>query len=80
LVCIVDDGQWLDKASGQVLSFIGRRLLAEPVAIVCAVRSGEGDTVLAGLPEIQLDGLGDDRSRALLSRHLHGTLDAVVHD
>ncbi|MGH9133473.1 MAG: ATP-binding protein, partial [Ilumatobacteraceae bacterium] len=36
LVCIVDDAQWLDRASEQILGFVARRLLAERVAIVCA--------------------------------------------
>ena len=52
LVCIVDDAQWLDHASAQILGFVARRLLAERIAIVCAARTGVGDDVLAGLPEL----------------------------
>jgi hypothetical protein len=51
LACIVDDAQWLDQASAQILGFVARRLLAERVAVVCAARTGAGDDVLAGLPE-----------------------------
>ena len=35
LVCLVDDAQWLDEASGQVLAFVARRLLAEPI-LMCS--------------------------------------------
>ena len=46
LVCLVDDAQWLDQVSTQVLVFVARRLLAEPVALVFAVR--EPSEALAG--------------------------------
>jgi hypothetical protein len=38
LICLVDDAQWLDSASTQILTFVCRRLLAERVAVVCAAR------------------------------------------
>ena len=50
LACIVDDAQWLDQASEQILAFVARRLLAERIAIVCATRAGVGDDIFAGLP------------------------------
>ena len=78
LVCIVDDAQWLDQVSAQILAFVARRLLAERVAIVCAARTGIGDEVLAGLPELSLGGLGDSDALALLLENLHGPLDAAV--
>ncbi len=78
LVCIVEDGQWLDQGSAQILAFIGRRLLAERIAIVCATRTGIGDGMLSGLPELSIAGLADGDALALLLDSLHGPLDAAV--
>jgi DNA-binding CsgD family transcriptional regulator len=81
LACVVDDAQWLDQASVQVLGFVARRLLAEPVVFVCAARTdARGDAVLAGLPELRLGGLGDQDARALLLDHVQGPLDTAVID
>jgi DNA-binding CsgD family transcriptional regulator len=80
LICIVDDAQWLDHASAQVLGFVARRLLAERVALVGAARTGAGDDVLAGLPELPIRGLGDRDARALLLANVPGPLDAAVVD
>ena len=80
LICIVDDAQWLDHASAQIIGFVGRRLFAEQVALVCAARTGIGDNVLAGLPELSIEGLGDADSRTLLLTHVSGPLDAAVRD
>src|SRR5262245_59485897 len=49
LACIVDDTQWLDQASAQIIGFVARRLLAERVVVVGAARTSIGDGVLAGL-------------------------------
>src|SRR5262249_17721800 len=78
LACIVDDAHWLDEASAQILSFVARRLLAERVVVICAVRVGIGDHVLTGLPELRLAGLGDTDARELLLANVHGPLDAAV--
>jgi DNA-binding CsgD family transcriptional regulator len=79
-LCFVDDAQWLDDASRQVLGFIARRLLAEPVAMVFAVRSPSQDVELAGLPELLLDGLDDEHARGLLETVIPGRLDERVRD
>ena len=80
LACIVDDAQWLDGASAQMLAFVARRLLAERVALVCAARTGIGDGVLAGLPALEIRGLSDGDARPLLLSHVHGPIDAAVTD
>ena len=80
LVCIVDDAHWLDHASAQILGFVARRLLAEPIAVVCAARTGIGDDVLAGLPALPVAPLGDSDARALLLANVPGPLDARVCD
>jgi DNA-binding CsgD family transcriptional regulator len=78
LVCIVDDGQWLDHASAQILGFVARRLLAERMVVVCAARTGAGDDVLAGLPVLPVRPLGDSDARALLLASVPGPIDAAV--
>jgi DNA-binding CsgD family transcriptional regulator len=80
LLCFVDDAQWLDTASGQVLGFVARRLLAESVAIVFAVRDPTDERELAGLPELTLAGLPEEDARALLATVIPGPLDEHVRD
>ena len=46
--------------------------LAEPVALICATRTGQDDDVLAGLPELAVHGLSDRDARALLLSSIHG--------
>jgi AAA ATPase domain len=78
LFCMIDDAQWLDDASAQILTFVARRLLAERIAFVCAVRTGSGDDVLMGLPTLPVTGLADSDARALLLENLPAPLDAAV--
>jgi DNA-binding CsgD family transcriptional regulator len=78
LICVVDDEQWLDRASAQILAFVARRLEAEGVALVFAARA-PSDAV-AGLPELVVEGLRDGDARALLDSVLTGPLDARVRD
>ena len=80
LVCIVDDAQWLDLASAQILGFVARRLLAERVVLVFAARDGVANPALDALPELAINGLGDTEARALLLANVQGPLDAAVLD
>jgi DNA-binding CsgD family transcriptional regulator len=78
LLCLVDDEQWLDHASAQVLGFVARRLGAESVGLVFAARGPGGE--LAGLPELAVEGLPDADAHAVLDAVLTGPLDARVRD
>jgi DNA-binding CsgD family transcriptional regulator len=82
LACVVDDAQWLDQVSAQTLAFVARRLLAERVALVFAVREPALDPggPLPGLPELVVRGLRDGDARALLDSVIHGRLDDRVRD
>jgi DNA-binding CsgD family transcriptional regulator len=78
LVCVVDDEQWLDRASAQALGFVARRLAAEPVGLVFAAAAPSAE--LAGLPELVVEGLREQDARALLDSALAGPVDARVRD
>jgi DNA-binding CsgD family transcriptional regulator len=78
LICLVDDEQWLDRASAQALGFAARRLAADPVGLVFAAR--EPGSELAGLPELEVAGLRDHDARVLLDSALAGPLDTRVRD
>jgi DNA-binding NarL/FixJ family response regulator len=80
LLCLIDDAQWLDGASGQVLGFVARRLLAESVALVFALREPAAERDLAGLPDLALGGLPEEDARALLATVYPGRLDERVRD
>lgn len=78
LLCLVDDEQWLDRTSAQVLAFVARRLEAESVGFVFAARSPSGD--LAGLAQLVVEGLRESDARALLDSVVTGPLDERVRD
>jgi DNA-binding CsgD family transcriptional regulator len=80
LVCLVDDVQWLDRASAQALAFVARRLLAERIAMVFAVREPTDVNELSGLPELVVGGLADGDARSLLASAMPGRLDERVRD
>jgi predicted ATPase len=78
LLCVVDDAQWLDRASALALAFVARRLEAESVAVVFATR--EPSRELRGLPELAIGGLAHGDARALLDSAIHERLDERVRD
>ena len=80
LVCIVDDAQWIDRASVQILAFVARRLLAESIALVFAQREPTDELEFTGLPQMVIAGLGDADARALLESAIRGRLDDRVRD
>jgi DNA-binding CsgD family transcriptional regulator len=78
LIWLIDDEQWLDRASAQALGFVARRLAPNPVALVFAARDPGAE--LAGLPELSIGRLKNNDARALLAAALAGPLDARVRD
>src|SRR4051794_28772065 len=80
VICLIDDAQWLDRASSQVLAFVARRLLAEPVGLVFASRQLDHDDELHGVPAVAVEGLGYDDACALLESVIAGPLDDRVRD
>ncbi|MEU6153624.1 AAA family ATPase [Actinosynnema sp. NPDC047251] len=78
LLCLVDDAQWLDRASARALAFVARRVAAERVAVVFAAR--ECPPELAALPRVGIRPLGERDGRALLAREIRAPLDEQVRD
>jgi DNA-binding CsgD family transcriptional regulator len=78
LVCLVDDVQWLDRSSTQVLAFVARRLAAESVVLVLAKREPSRVEELDGLPSLHVPGLSDAFARKLLDSVITSPLDERV--
>src|SRR3954471_21313311 len=80
LVCVVDEAQWQDRESAQALAFVARRLLAEAVGLVFAVREPSPTPDLDGLPELVVGGLDESDANALLRSVFPGRVDERVSD
>ena len=78
LLCVVEDAQWLDQASAQVLAFVARRLLAESVLMVFGARYSTVE--LTGLPELVVEGLPASDARELLTAAVRWPLDEQVRE
>jgi DNA-binding CsgD family transcriptional regulator len=76
LLVVVDDAQWLDRASALALAFAARRLVAEKVALVFGAR--QRGSQLVRFPELRLGPLGRRDARALLVSVLVAPLDEQV--
>ena len=80
IVWLVDDAQWIDQASMQAIGFVGRRLLAERVAILIATRDVSDENELAGLPELRIGGLNTEDAGRLFDSVVSGPMDPLVRD
>lgn len=80
LLCTVDDAQWLDDTSARTLTFVARRLMAESVAVVFALRDSADDGPFSGMPRLDLGGLPPQHARELLSAAIPGPMDERVRD
>ena len=80
LLCVIDDTQWLDRASAQTLAFVARRIGTEAIGLLFGTRERDAATELVGLPEIIIEGISDADARDLLTAAIPGRLDERVRD
>src|SRR5215472_11013980 len=80
LLCVIDDGQWLDRESARVLGFVARRLYADRVGLIAAVGEPVAPEVFGQLPAITVGSLPDAEARELLASVIDGPLDPQVAD
>ncbi|TDW77458.1 helix-turn-helix transcriptional regulator [Kribbella pratensis] len=78
LLCVIDDAQWLDQASVQTLTFVGRRLFADRIGLVFSLREPVTGPEWRGFPELPVRGLADEHAGSLLDSVVPGRLDAHV--
>ncbi|NKY49521.1 AAA family ATPase [Nocardia vermiculata] len=80
LLCIIDDAHWMDTASASVLTFVARRIAAEPIAMVFATRDQHSTRGLDELPTLVVGGLNNESARELLAADKTLALDLRVRD
>lgn len=78
LLCVVDDAQWLDRASADAIAFVTHRLFAESIGFLFATREPGGG--LSGLPELVVEGLHNGDAQVLLGSVIQWPLDEQVRD
>ena len=74
LVCLIDDAQWLDRASAMTLAFVARRLLADSVMMLFVTR--ERHEYFSDFPELVIEGLDDAHAEQVLSSAVPFVVDA----
>jgi DNA-binding NarL/FixJ family response regulator len=84
LLLAVDDAQWLDRSTINVLAFIARRLKSEPIVLLVASRDLPETPFAEVVPELRVEGLDETASRELLQAHspnlLGETRDRVLRE
>jgi DNA-binding CsgD family transcriptional regulator len=80
LVCLIDDAQWLDRVSAQTVAFVARRLAAERIAVVAAIRQPSDERDFVGLPELTITGLREADAGQLLDSVVKGPMDPRVRE
>ena len=80
MICLVDDAQWLDRASAQVFGFVARRLAAESVVMLFALREPSDISDFAGLPELTVGPLDEQHARTVLVSAVPGRIDEPVRE
>ena len=80
LICLIDDAQWLDRVSAQTVAFVARRLVAERIAVVAAIRQPSDERDFVGLPELTIGGLREADAGRLLDSVVKRPMDPRVRD
>jgi DNA-binding CsgD family transcriptional regulator len=80
LICLIDDAHWLDHVSAQTVAFVARRLLAERIGLVVAIREPSDGHDFGGLPELVIEGLSEADAGRLLDSVIKGPMDPRVRD
>jgi DNA-binding CsgD family transcriptional regulator len=80
VLCVIDNAQWLDQASADVLGFVARRLFADRVGMLFAVQAGEERATFPGLPELAVGGLAERAARELLTTVVGAPVDTRVSE
>jgi DNA-binding CsgD family transcriptional regulator len=80
LICLIDDAQWLDRVSAQTVAFVARRLVAERIVVVAAIREPSDERDFVGLPELTINGLSAADAGQLLDSVVKGPMDPRVRD
>ena len=79
VLCAIDDAQWLDEESAHVLSFVARRLRADRVGMLFAIRdTGDSDSRLRALPSLRVGGLPEQDASELLETSIDWPIDPRV--